>query len=73
MYISEATDSTLVAINGHKAISLVVGIRARRTVHWDLLEVGAQTMTMGVIVGVETTLRWKEREGGREGWERGRY
>ena len=41
---------TLVAINGHEAISLVVGIGAGGPVDRDLMEVGAKTMTVGVII-----------------------
>ena len=48
---------TLVAINGHEAVSLVVpalgGIGA---VDRDLVVVGTQTMTVGVRVGEQATL-----------------
>ena len=48
---------TLVAINGHEAVSLVVpalgGIGA---VNRNLVVVGTQTMTVGVRVGEQATL-----------------
>ena len=48
--ISPIPSQTLVAIDGHEAISLIVGIGTERSVDGDLLEVGTETMTMGVVI-----------------------
>ena len=50
---------TMVAINAHGTVSLVVGIGTCRPVDWDHLEVGAQTMAVSVIVGEQPTL-WQD-------------
>ena len=47
-----------------------MGKGAQWTIDWDLLEVGAQTMAMSIVIGEQTTLRGRERgEGGKEGRE----
>ena len=51
LFIYVAPVQCTLVFHGHKAVPLVVGEGAERAIDRDLLEVGAQTMAVGVVVG----------------------